>query len=114
MSEHMNQEPKRSDVDRIIHEPARLRIMMVLFGVDEVDFNFLLSTLGLTKGNLSSHMERLEQAEYVHIQKGFAGKVTNTRYRLTPSGQAALVQYWKDLDDIRGMEGRIPLRPLPK
>src|SRR4051812_44065633 len=53
------------ELDRVIHEPARLRIMTVLSGVADADFNFLLSALGLTKGNLSTHAERLERVGYV-------------------------------------------------
>jgi DNA-binding MarR family transcriptional regulator len=94
-----------TDVDRVIHEPARLRIMMVLSGVDEADFKFLLSALGMTKGNLSSHVDRLEQAEYVRILKGFNGKVTHTRYQLTEAGREALSGYWKRLDTIRNLDG---------
>ena len=66
-------------LDRVVHEPARLRILMLLSAVDETDFKFLQSTLGLTNGNLSSHMNRLDQAGYVRILKGFVGKVTQTR-----------------------------------
>ena len=61
------------EVDRIIHEPARLKIMMILSGVDAADFNFLLNTLGLTKGNLSGHMDKLEKSGYVMIKKSFNG-----------------------------------------
>ena len=57
-----------TDLDRVIHEPARLRILMILAGLDLADFNFLLSTLGLTNGNLSSHMDRLERAGYVKVR----------------------------------------------
>ena len=52
------------EIDKVIHEPARLRIMMILSGVDQADFNFLVSTLEMTRGNLSSHTDRLEQAGY--------------------------------------------------
>ena len=52
-----------TELDRVIHEPARLRIAMILSGVDMADFNFLLNTLGLSKGNLSSHMDKLEVAQ---------------------------------------------------
>jgi DNA-binding MarR family transcriptional regulator len=94
-----------TDVDRVIHEPARLRIMMVLSGVDEADFKFLLSALGMTKGNLSSHMDRLEQTRYIEILKGFNGKVTHTRYHLTDAGREALSWYWERLDGIRNLKG---------
>jgi len=87
--------------DKIIHEPARLRIMMILSGVESADFNFLLSTLGLSKGNLSRHVEKLELAGYVKINKTFKGKIPNTSYQLTKKGTNALTQYWKNLDVIR-------------
>ena len=75
------------DINRIIHEPARLRIVTLLSGVASADFNFLLSTLGLTRGNLSSHMARLEDAAYVDISKQFNGKVPHTDYSLTAVGR---------------------------
>ncbi len=87
--------------DKIIHEPARLRIMMILSGVESADFNFLLSTLGLSKGNLSRHVEKLELAGYVKVNKTFRGKIPNTSYQLTKKGTNALTQYWKNLDIIR-------------
>jgi len=89
------------ELDRVIHEPARLRIAMVLSGVDEADFNFLLSALDMTKGNLSAHTDRLEKAGYVAIAKSFNGKIPQTRYRLTKAGKKALAQYWAALDEIR-------------
>ena len=76
-----------SDLDRVIHEPVRLRIMAILSGVDRADFKFMLSTLGLSKGNLASHMDRLEQAGYVEIQKSFNGKMPHTEYCLTRPGK---------------------------
>ncbi len=94
-----------AEVDRVMHEPARLRIMMVLAGVDEADFNFLLSTLGLSRGNLSSHMDKLEQAGYVSIEKAFNGKIPHTTYRSTEPGRAALAEYWRSLDEIRRLPG---------
>ena len=92
-----------SGLDRVVHEPARLRILMLLSAVEESDFKFVQSTLGLTNGNLSSHMTRLEQAGYVKILKGFVGKVTQTRYQLTRAGKRALDSYWKQIDEIRSL-----------
>lgn len=89
------------NLDRIVHEPARLRIMMILSGVDEADFNFLLSILGLTKGNLSRHIEKLELAGYVKVNKIFKGRIPNTSYHLTKKGGRVLTQYWEKLDAIR-------------
>ena len=94
------------ELDRIVHEPARLRIMMILSGIDEADFNFLLSTLALTRGNLSRHMEKLELAGYVRVNKNFKGRIPHTSYQLIKKGFRALTQYWEELDIIRGT-GRI-------
>ena len=90
-----------TDLNRVIHEPARLRILMLLAGVDLADFNFLLSTLKLTKGNLSSHMDRLERVGYVTVSKSFNGKIPHTDYGLTDRGREALADYWAALDKIR-------------
>jgi DNA-binding MarR family transcriptional regulator len=89
------------ELDRTIHEPVRLRIMAMLGGVDTVDFNFLVSTLGLSKGNLSSHIEKLESAGYVQVMKGFNGKITHTSYSLTTKGRKALEKHWQALDALR-------------
>ena len=92
-----------SDLDRLIHEPARLRILTILSGVDVTDFNFLHNTLGLTKGNLSSHMDKLEKAGYVSVNKEFNGRIPHTEFCITEDGRAALEQYWKDIDAIRSL-----------
>jgi DNA-binding transcriptional ArsR family regulator len=75
-----------TDVDRLIHEPARLTIVAILSVAERADFLFLLHETGLTKGNLSAHLVRLEQAGYVEIEKTYRGKVPYT-CRLAP-GQA--------------------------
>ena len=80
-------------VDRIIHEPARMALMAALYGCDSADFRFLLNVTGLTKGNLSRHASKLEQAGYVSIEKSFRGKIPQTQYRLTEKGQAAFQAY---------------------
>ena len=89
------------EIDKVIHEPVRLRIMMILSGVEQADFNFLLTTLNLTRGNLSRHIEKLEAAEYLEVIKSFKGKVPNTSYKITQKGSEALNQYWKNLDAVR-------------
>jgi DNA-binding transcriptional ArsR family regulator len=93
-----------TELDRTIHEPARLRILMVLSGVDRADFKFLLTTLSLTKGNLSAHMARLEDAGYVNVIKSFNGKIPHTEYRLTKAGRKAIAKYWTRLDEIRTLD----------
>ena len=91
-----------NEIDRVIHEPVRLQIMSVLTGVDKADFTFMRTTLGLSKGNLSSHVDKLEQANYVKVHKSFNGKLTLTEYSLTKKGQKALAAYWDALDTLRG------------
>lgn len=92
-----------AELDRLIHEPARLRILTILAGVEAADFNFLLNTLGLTKGNLSSHMDRLEKAGYVKVEKSFNGRIPHTEFQITEQGRKALEEYWKQLDNIRNL-----------
>jgi DNA-binding transcriptional ArsR family regulator len=87
--------------DPNIHQPTRLRIIMLLSGVQEVDFKFLLTTLGLTNGNLSAQAGKLEEAGYVAISKSFEGKIPRTRYRLTDLGRERLAAYWQEMDEIR-------------
>ncbi|MGD8240288.1 MAG: transcriptional regulator [Armatimonadota bacterium] len=90
-----------SELDPHVHQPTRLRILMLLSGIDTADFNFLLNTLSLTKGNLSSHIDRLEKAGYVEVSKAFVGKIPNTSYRLTNKGRSRLEAYWQAIDAIR-------------
>lgn len=92
-----------SELDRTIHEPARLRILTILSGVDVSDFNFLFSTLGLTKGNLSSHMDKLEKAGFVEVRKSFNGRVPHTEFVITEAGRTALNDYWREIDAIRSL-----------
>jgi DNA-binding MarR family transcriptional regulator len=80
-------------VDRIVHEPARLMILMVLYTVERADFTFLTSATELTDGNLSSHLSKLEDAGYVAIEKGYAGKKPRTELRLTEAGRQAVEEY---------------------
>jgi DNA-binding transcriptional ArsR family regulator len=82
-----------TEVDRVIHEPARLLIVALLSSVHEADFLFLQRETGLTKGNLSSHLSRLEQAGYIRIDKGFRGKIPQTVCGLTADGRAAFKAY---------------------
>jgi len=89
------------EIDKIIHEPARLRIMMILAGLEQADFSFLVTTLGLTRGNLNRHIDKLESARYLKVKRSFKGKVRNTSYQLTQEGSKALAQYWENLDAVR-------------
>jgi len=81
------------DVDRVIHEPARLMLLMYLSSVDEADYIFLMRTTGLTWGNLSSHLSKLEEAGYVEVSKQFLNKKPHTMARLTKEGRQAFKEY---------------------
>jgi len=87
-------------LDRVIHEPSRLTIVALLSSVASADFLFLLKESGLTKGNLSVHLTRLEEAGYLQIEKTFRGKVPHTEYKLTSKGKSAFDQYRKSLGTI--------------
>ena len=89
-----------SDLDRVIHEPARLLLVALLSSVESADFLFLLKESGLTKGNLSVHLSRLEEAGYLRVEKTFRGKIPHTEFRLTPKGRTAFEQYRKSLGPI--------------
>lgn len=89
-----------TDVDRLIHEPARLLIVTILSTVASADFLFLQRETGLTKGNLSAHLSKLEEAGYVKIEKTFKGKLPLTICRLTAAGKKALTQYRRQLQDF--------------
>lgn len=80
-------------LDRVIHEPVRLMIVTVLHSIPEADFLFLQRELGLTQGNLSSHLARLEEAGYVLIEKAFKGKYPLTICSLTLKGRKAFEEY---------------------
>lgn len=93
-------------LDKTIHEPARLAIMAVLYASDEADFLFLTNSTGLTKGNLSTHIAKLEEAGYVTVTKSFNGKIPHTAYSLTRQGRAAFARYHKDLSEITKRVGK--------
>lgn len=82
-----------TEVDRLVHEPARLMILMVLYTVESADFTFLVNATELTDGNLSSHLSKLETAGYVQIDKGYAGKKPRTTLQLTEEGRRAVEDY---------------------
>jgi len=89
-----------TELDRLIHEPARLLIVTILSTVARADFLFLQRETGLTKGNLSAHLSKLEEAGYVQIEKTFKGKLPLTVCRLTSAGQKALKSYRQQLQNF--------------
>ncbi len=89
-----------TEIDRVIHEPARLLIVGLLNGVKEGDFLWLMHESGLTRGNLSSHLAKLEEAGYVEIEKTFRGKIPLTILRLTRAGRAAFAGYRRAMSGL--------------
>jgi len=89
-----------ADLDRVVHSPPRLRILAYLAAVDSADFIFLMNQVDLTRGNLSSHLKTLEEAEYVSINKEFVDKVPRTLIRLTNKGQEAIQNYREQMRKV--------------
>ena len=89
-----------TELDRLIHEPARLLIVTILSTVESADFLFLQRETGLTKGNLSAHLSKLEEAGYVSIEKTFKGKLPLTVCKLTDSGQQAFDGYRQQMQNF--------------
>ena len=87
-------------IDRVIHAPARLMVMTYLYVVERAEFVFLLQLTGLTWGNLSSHLGRLEEEGYVAIEKTFVKKKSHTMVRLTGEGRTAFQDYRRDLQQV--------------
>ncbi len=87
------------ELDRVIHEPARLLVLAHLYVVESADSTFLVAQTGLTWGNLSSHMTRLEKAGYVEVIKEFVDRKPRTILRLTDDGRSAFREY---LDRMKG------------
>ena len=90
-----------SSLNRLVHEPARLAILTALSACHEADFVFLLNITGLTRGNLSSHLSRLEDAGLLSIRKTFEDRAPVTYARLNPEGREALREYWARMERVR-------------
>jgi DNA-binding transcriptional ArsR family regulator len=95
------------DVDPLIHQPTRLKIMAALAGLDDgaqVDFNFLIDLLGLSDGNLSVHLQKLEAAKLISIKKEFVDHYPKTWIRITRQGRKAFAEYVASLESIIGVK----------
>ncbi len=88
------------EIDKIIHEPARLQIMTQLYVVDEADFIDIMRQTGFTWGNLSSHMSKLEDAGYIEVRKEFREKKPHTILKLTSKGRDAFKEYRRTMDQV--------------
>ena len=85
-------------IDPIIHHPSRYLILNILSMLEYADFKFFLRETGLTKGNLSSHMAKLENGGYVAVEKTYKGKIPVTLYKITANGETALREYKKNIN----------------
>lgn len=84
-------------LDPLLHSELRLAIISILAGVDEADFNYLKEQTGATSGNLSVQIDKLAEAGYISIEKGFKGKMPRTTCKITSSGMEAFRSYVKAL-----------------
>lgn len=89
-------------IDPLIHTPARLMVLTYLYVVDSIDFVFLKRVTGLSWGNLSKHLSKLEEAGYVGIEKTFQDKKPNTMIRLTGQGREAFREYKDSMQQVFG------------
>jgi DNA-binding transcriptional ArsR family regulator len=92
--------PPLTRIDRLVHEPARLMVLTILAGAEAVEFRFIEELTGLSRGNLSSHMTKLENAELITVEKSFRGKVPVTTLRITEAGRRALRAYRECLAEV--------------
>jgi DNA-binding MarR family transcriptional regulator len=89
------------NLDRLVHEPGRLSILTVLASLSSADFTFLQQATGLTKGNLSSHLAKLEDAGLLRIEKRFVRKKSHTTASLTKAGRQRIEAHWQQLEKLR-------------
>lgn len=92
---------KLSGLDRLVHEPARLAVLTALSVCRKADFMYLLKLTGLSRGNLSTHLTKLEAARLIRIEKKFVGRKPNTMLALTRKGRKAIESHWRALDELR-------------
>ena len=92
--------PAAVEIDRLIHEPARLLIMANLHVVQSADFTFLMTRTGLTWGNLSSHLNKLDNAGYIAVEKTYLGKRPYTLLSLSDNGRTAFDTYRRQMQTL--------------
>lgn len=86
-----------SGIDRVLHEPARMQITALLYTLESADYTFVMNQTGLSWGNLSAHLSKLEEAGYIHIEKGFNGKRPKTTLWLSDQGREAFRTYARNM-----------------
>jgi len=90
-----------ASLDRLVHDPTRLAILTALSACESADFLYLQRITGLTKGNLSAHVSKLEDAGWVVVEKRFVGKRSNTLISLSGAGRMAVDEHWSRLEALR-------------
>jgi len=100
MTKKESKESLQVEIDKLIHEPARLKILAQLYVVESADFLFIMRQTGLTQGNVSGHLSKLEDAGYVKIEKGFIGKRPLTIISLTKKGRERFNKYVTTMHNI--------------
>ena len=96
------QDDPLADIDPLIHAPSRLRVMTYLYVVDSIDFVYLKRVTGMSWGNLSTHLTKLEQAGYIRISKSFQDKKPKTMIQMTDEGRKAFRRYKDDMQQVLG------------
>jgi DNA-binding MarR family transcriptional regulator len=94
-----------ANLDRLVHEPARLAILTALASCQKADFIFLQRLTGLSSGNLSVHLAKLEEAGWIRIEKQIVGKRANTNVSITDPGRQTIEQHWQKLEELRRSAG---------
>lgn len=96
------QDDPLAEIDPLIHAPARLRVMTYLYVVDSIDFVYLKRMTGMSWGNLSTHLTKLEEGGYISLHKSFQDKKPNTMIELTDEGRQAFRRYKDDMQQALG------------
>jgi len=99
------------ELDKTIHEPARFVILAILLSVESADFTYLMAQTGLTQGNLSAHLSKLEAAGFISVEKRFEGKRPRTTLEITPIGVEKLKGQSKILARFLAMIGVKTTKP---
>lgn len=101
IGDRLGRRPIKNSRDRLVHEPARLVILTALTACASADFVFLQRVTGLTNGNLSAHLTRLDEAGLVNVEKRFVDRRPNTHIAITRRGREAVDSHWAKLERLR-------------
>ena len=91
---------KLAGLDPLVHAPARLMVMTYLYVVEQIDYVYLQRVTGLSWGNLSKQLSKLEQAGYLETEKSFKGKKPHTTIQLTEAGRKAYQKYKDSIQEV--------------